>query len=268
MSYPSGFESRPYYPDIAVYDRSNTRYTHYFRHEVLGGGDGGTGAQLIKPRTYDIRRGINSDSGVCEIMLQDHDNELVERDTGRCKIKTGTELFFYFGRNNPGIMDDRKPWFSGEILETTVARPSYNQQYVKVTSLGLMNRLAHIHISVEFNQGSSTDPDARVSELVKKIVGQADLRVAGSDPGIGTNGVEDSTARIPRLSRNFQTIGLVLSELANISDSVYGLQQTISQTPQLFFFKRGSKRSNFLITNDVVNPVSYTHLTLPTICSV
>ena len=256
MSYPAGFESRPAYPDFAIYDDQLAKFTHHFRHAAIGGPDIGHPASTsLKPISYELRRGVNTDAGNCEIVVQDHDSELVERDTGKCKIRIGSRLFFYFAR---GGQQFRKLWFSGEIAETGVSRPSYNQQFVKLTSLGIGNRLAHIYVNVDFSESSPTDGNARISELVKRVLTNTDIRIAGSDPGLGTADIETTEIRLPHLKRDYQTMALIISELANLSDSVYGVNQTISQTPNLFFFPRGSKRSNFLITNDITNPAPIT----------
>ena len=111
---------------------------------------------------------------------------------------------------------------------------------------------------MDFTESSTTDSKGKISELVKTLLTDTSIRPGGSDPGIGVANVESTDIRIPHLKRDYQTMGLILSELANLSDSVYGVKQIISQSPNLFFFPRGSKRSNFLISNDIVNPIHIT----------
>ena len=257
MSYPAGFEARPFYPDFAIHN--GTAFTHAYRHSAIdaSGNMGfapGATTQFVKPISYQMRRGLNSDAGDLIITLLDHDNELVERDTGKCTIDIGERVFFYFGRSDPSVLDDRQLWFSGEIAETGVSRPGTNQQIVTVTCLGLMNRLAHIYVNFDFTESSPTDNKGKISELVKTLLTDSSIRPGDTDPDIGVANVESTDIRLPHLKRNYQTMGLVLSELANLSDSVYGIEQVISQSPNLFFFPRSSKRSNFLISNDIVNP--------------
>ena len=78
MSFPAGFGTRHFYPDIAIWNRASQNYNHVFRHDAIGGTPMGSNVRnpiVLKPHSYSIRRGINSDAGECDIICVDHDNE-------------------------------------------------------------------------------------------------------------------------------------------------------------------------------------------------
>ena len=123
MSYPLGFEVRPFWPDFAIWDKVERRYIHGWRHPAIGGTPTSF-EKMLKVTNFQIRRGINSDAGDVIVTVQDHDNELVERVTGKSTIRIGSLCFFYFGRDPSG--NPRQLWFEGEITEIGVQRPGTN----------------------------------------------------------------------------------------------------------------------------------------------
>ena len=203
--------------------------------------------------SWDIRTGLSSDVGSASIVIDDPHNTLTNKESAsrRLKIRGGWHLEIWLRR--PGR--PRHKWFSGIIEYPGRGRPGYARQKVLVTAIGWGVRLSHRYASINFYQKKqadginldNNDTAARASEIVKRIVTDTDILVSPGQPlGITVQGVDALDIKLPDFVRRFQTLKLMISELAQAVGCVFG----VDPEGDLFFHLRGGRSSGFLISND------------------
>ena len=238
-------------PTISISDQNGTE-RYRWEHPLIYASP----RQDVRLTSWDIRAGLDSDAGSATVVLQDNENRLTDQDhaSRRLKIRNGWQLEIWLQKPNGGA---QHKWFHGIIEQPVLERPGNARQAVTITAIGWGVRLAHRFGSVDFYQRKlsdginldGTDADARASEIVKRIITDTDILVSpGSPPlGITVNGVDDLNIRMPDYSRRFQSLGLMINELAQSVGCVYG----VNPDRDMFFHVRRSRASGFLISNDI-----------------
>ena len=239
---PSGYNPDGLAPVIYIYDH-NLQLHYTYQHP-----------QITDPPQQDfilsewqISTGINSDAGHARIRIEDHDANLTD-SVGDIIIKAGWHIQILLGKDANGL----ESWFFGVCNEPMLERPQFGLQYIDVSAYGYAHTLTSRFVSIshaqerdsETAQLDETDTSACVSELVKLLFSDQSLLLPPADPNLTLNGVDDVDIKMANLDKTNQSQSIVLSELANLANCVYGI------TPDLdLYFHSATQHSGFIITN-------------------
>ena len=238
-------------PEIAISDHAGaTRYR--WEHPLVFGD---AAVQDFALESWDMRAGLDSDAGSATVVIDDPENMMTDRDSASRKllVRNGWYLEVWLRKPNGGI---RQKWFHGIIEHPVLERPGNARQRVIITAIGWGVRLAHRFGSVSFYQQKeadgvtldTADANAKATEIVRRIVTDTDILVSpGGEPlDITTRGVADLDIRMPDFVRRFQSLGLMVNEIAQAVGCVYG----VTPDRDLFFHVRGARHTDHLVSND------------------
>ena len=238
-------------PEITIHD-SNGNEKYRFEHPDIA--EGGSPIHEMRITSWHIRAGLNNDAGSASITIQDHENTLTDRSDPRrpIAIKNGWILQIRLKKQH----HDMATWFYGIIENPAITRPGHAEQYITITAMGYGIRLPHTFGSISHyqrrgNDGISldnTDNDARISDIIRRIITDPENLVSPSAAplGITANGIDDIDIRVPDFVRNFQSLGMMVNELAGMGDCIYAVNPDRDMSLHI----RGSRPSGHLITND------------------
>ena len=239
---PAGYNPNGVAPVIYIYDQ-NLRLRYTYQHP-----------QIIDPpqqdfvlRAWSISGGINANAGLCGIVIEDHNADMTDTQ-GSLIIRPGWHIQILLGKDAAGL----ESWFFGIVTEPQVERPGHLQQIIRLTAFGYAHTLSSRFVTVKHEQArdeasgevDSTDMSACVSELVKLVFHEDSLLIPPADPNLTLNSIDPIDVKLANLDKVNQSQGIVLSELANVVNAVYGV------TPDLdFYFHTVNKHSGFIATN-------------------
>ncbi len=255
MSYPLGYDPSGLQPIVTIKDMDgNVRY----RFESAGLVDGEP-RQDFDLASWNIHMGVNTDHGQATIGIDDRGDNLVDKTTTnrRLKIKNDWELVIELGKHKDNI----QTWFSGIIEQPELTNPGANMQTLAIMAIGWGVITSHSYVNIQAHQAKlpdnlvdSTDDSTKLSEIFKSIITSAGNYIIESinngitiDDGL----IQDINIRFPEFVRKYETAGAILSELAHISGSIYG----IDPDKKAYLRLHGSKSSGFLISNEI-NPLT------------
>jgi len=244
MPLPADYSFNGLAPKILIFDETlKLRYT--YEHPNISDAF----VQDFVLLEWEMQAGINSNAGSCAITIEDHNNDLTAQD-GSLLIRTGWHIQILLGKDASGL----EPWFFGIINEPVLERPGYAQQLIKLSAYGYSHSLSSRYVSITHEQERDpvtnrlvdADDSANISELVKLVFDDDSMLIPPADPNLTINGIETSAIKLPYLNKQNQSQGIVISELANVVNAIYGVSPERD-----FFFHSSDKHSGFLITNDL-----------------
>ena len=244
MAIPPGFDPAGLAPRILIFNESlQLQYT--YEHPNID--DNPTQDFVLD--AWQIMLGINSNAGSCQLTIEDHTDNLTRPD-GSLIMRAGWHIQVLLGKNAAGL----SAWFFGIINEPRLERPGYGQQLIQLSAYGYSHSLSSRYISIEHKQArdpntnrlNQSDDTAKISELVKLVFASKSMLIPPPDPNLTINGIEDIDVKLSSLQKQNQSQGIVISELANVVNAIYGVS-----AERDFFFHTADKHSGFVITNDL-----------------
>lgn len=252
MSYPTGFDARGLSPRIIIKDKDGVlKFT--WEHKNIDPSP----IQDFDLIDWHIDGGVNTFHGIGTLLIDDRNQALLDNtDLARpIKIKNGWEMIIELGKDQAGL----ETWFDGIIEEPELIEEEGIITKIQITAIGFGVRTAHRFSRIRrFQKKTSdglaldnTDNNAKVSEIFKDVLKDTDHLAF---PGSGTEpitvvGVDDIDIKLPDFQRDFQSLGILLNELANIAGALYG----ITPLKDAFLRLRGVTPSGFLITNKLTD---------------
>ena len=241
---PADYSFSPLAPKILIFDE-NLRLQYTYEHPNINNSP----EQDFVLLAWRLMSGINSNAGTCALTIEDHEDNLTEQN-GSLIIGAGWHIQILLGKDASGV----EPWFFGIINEPTLTRPGHGQQVIKLSAYGYAHSLSSRYISIDHEQARNqatnrlddTDTSANISELVKLVFHSDSMLIPPPDPNLTINGIEDIPVKLSSLSKQNQSQGIVISELANVVNAIYGVS-----AERDFFFHTSDKHSGFVITNDL-----------------
>ena len=237
---PDNYNADGLAPRILIYDK-NLRLQYEYTHPQLIA----DGTQDFTLLDWNISGGINSNTGSASVIIEDHDNSLTE--SGDLIIRPGWHIQIFLGKDAQNL----ESWFFGIVNAPRLIRQGYNQQTVSVSAYGYAHTLSTRFVSLdhtqerdENNQLDNSDMSACVSELVKQVFDSTSLLLPPPDPNLTLDGVDQIDIKLANLKKNNQSQGIVISELANIANCVYGIDPDLD-----FFFHSANRHSGYTVTN-------------------
>ena len=251
LQIPADYNAEGLAPVIYLYNQ-NLQLQYTYQHP-----------QIIDPPTQEfvllnwrISAGINSNAGSCSITIEDHDNALAPG--GTLEIKPGWHIQILLGKDAAGL----ESWFFGIINEPELDRPGYAQQLIKVRAYGYSHTLSTRFVTLKHTQSrdangdlDNTDMSACVSELVKSVFDDASLVIPPPDPNLTLDGIDAIDVKLASIDKVNQSQGIVISELANVVNAVYGVDPNLN-----FFFHGADQHGGYTITNGDARNVDPTQL--------
>ena len=252
MSYPTGFNADGLAPRIIIKDKDGVlKFT--WEHKNIDP----TPIQDFDLVDWHIDGGVNTFHGIGSILIDDRTQALLDNtDLARpIKIKNGWEMIIELGKDQAGL----ETWFDGIIEEPELIEEEGIITKIQITAIGFGIRTAHRFSRIRRFQKKlangitldSTDTNAKVSEIFKDVLLDTDHLAfpgSGTEP-ITVTAVDDIDIKLPDFQRDFQSLGMLLNELANIAGALYG----VTPLKDAFLRLRGVTPSGFLITNKLTD---------------
>ena len=232
MSLPVDFITDGLAPHIIIYDNNWKKQLEYV-HESIDE----NGARDFNLKSWSINGGVNSDVGNCNIIIDDKRHE----HTLQIKPNWLIRIYLYGTQLNH--------WFTGVIYEPGLVRTGYGEQVLNIQAYGYGEGLSKRFISItkaayEEADGIESDADGiTISELAKFCLHNDALLIPPGDPNL-TSDIEDIDIKLGSFSKENQSQGVVLAELANIAGAIYGVNPDLS-----FYFRSLDSQSKFIVTN-------------------
>lgn len=250
---PSGYDPQPLYPKIIIRDGVGTlRYT-YESPQVKAGG---SPVQDFVLESWNIRGGIGTDFGKSAVIINDVNRLLYDTtDPDRPLIIKGQwTLEVWLGQSYANL----SRWFKG-IIQDPENETSYNHNKITLYAVGNLIQYTDLTTTLKFFQKKTsdgltlddTDTTAKCSELVKKLLTSKEHYGNPSRDllSVDVTNVDDIDIKVASIEKNFETINSTISQLANMSGAIFGLDPD----DKFWFRYRGSKSSGFLFTNNRTN---------------
>ena len=240
LQIPTDYNAEGLAPVVYIYDQNlQLRYT--YQHP-----------QIIDPPTqefvllkWQISAGINSNAGSCRLTIEDHDAVMTEGGTSI--IRPGWHVQILLGKDAAGL----ESWYFGIINEPAIDRPGYGQQLIQISSYGYGHTLSTRFVTLMHEQErdangdlDNTDMSACVSELVKQVFADESLVIPPPDSNLTLDGIDAIDVKLASLDKVNQSQGIVISELANVVNAVYGVDPNLS-----FFFHGADQHGGFTVSN-------------------
>ncbi|MBI5697302.1 MAG: hypothetical protein HZC29_02135 [Thaumarchaeota archaeon] len=247
---PSGYDPQPLYVTVKIKDANGTLKYTYESPQVKAGGSEVQDFTLL---SWKIHGGIGTDFGNATIVINDPSGLLYDTTNPDrpLKIKGQWSLEIWCGQSYANLTK----WFNG-IIQDPENETSYNQNKYTIYAIGKLVQYTDLTTILKFFQKKQsdgltlddTDTNAKCSELVKKLLTSKDHYGNPSRDllSVDVTNVDDIDVKVASLEKNYESINSTLSQLANMSGCIFGLDPD----DNFWFRYRGSKSSGFLFTNN------------------
>lgn len=258
MSYPLGYDPRGLCAIVTIQDIDDVEVARYEMPQVVAGAP----TQDFVLLGVNLNMGINSNHGQIDVFIDDRDREQTEIINGRefSIYKAGFTVKVFCGKDETSL----SLWALGVLQDVDLmAETGLLTQALRCLGYGvrtqqrfsIMNRTQKRLLT----DGITPDPSDKstyVSQIFKDTLEKTDHLAT---PGLGqlditTENVDEIPIAIPEYHKNLVSFGSILTEMASMGYCFYG----VDQFKKAYLFKRGSKASAFLISNDVTNPAGIT----------
>lgn len=251
-NFPSGFNAQSLSPTVRIYDTDDVLQYEY-ESESAGGS-----TRDFNLNSFTIHNGVNDNYGYAELLIEDHDNIMVESTSDKTSvIKTQWRVDIYLGK---GIEGDK--WFRGKVFNASVHRPNNQNQYIRVWCVGwgivAAERISKIdRIQSRAANGldfDNTDTTTQLDELFRDIWEDTDhypLRSLGTVPGI-TLDIQASTLKLTEFKDSYQSWSFLMSRLAAIGNRMFGFNPDLT----VWFRDQTTVSSGLLLSADESNVIS------------
>lgn len=235
------------FPKILIHDLDGTLKYTYETSQIAT-----NPTQNFNLNGIHIHLGINDDYGNATLEIEDNDNQFIETNNKKCKIKNQWNIQIYLGKNSSTL----ERWFYGKIFESEIIKPTPNQTIIRITCVGWGVRLKERMTKIKRFQDKTSDglalddsdTSAKVSEIAKDIVSDTDhfLYTALPSETEITTSVDDIDIKLADFQLNATSWSDGISQLAGMSNSSYHIN-----ADRELVFTNSDSDSGFLFDSSV-----------------
>jgi hypothetical protein len=256
-SLPATWKPQGLQPKIVIKDWDDT-VAYTYEHPQIAGSP----TQDFDLYGWSLNQGIGTQFGNLILNIHDHDNQLVDLTSSAqpSSIKNEYTVEVSLGKNST----DLNLWFVGRIREGGITRLP-QQRFLDLFATGLGTLLADRNTRINHQQLresgdplalDSTDTDAKVSEIAKRMISDSENYLNSSIAVLPftTTGVADIDVKLANFDKRPATpVSNAFTELANSAGAIWGVDYSSND---LWMRYAGSESSDILITNDLTSSLT------------